>query len=313
MSEIKLLCSNTNRELAEKIAKVVKVKLTELEVKTFSDAETYVSIKETVRGDDVFIIQPASGNTNGDIIEYLLIIDAVRRSSGRSITAVIPYFFYGRQEKQMGPREPISAKLYANLLSVAGVDRVVTVNLHSGTIQGFFDIPVEHLTMIPKLADYFKKMRLPDPVVVSPDAGGAKRARFMAKLLEAPLVVIDKRRERHNQVAEMFVIGEVAGKTAIIVDDIIDTAGTVTEAAEVLKTKGAKDIYIAAVHPVMSGPAYDRVNGSAVKELVVCDSIPVDMARSKKIRRVSMAPTIGEAIRRIYENKALTDMYKVMI
>src|SRR5262249_10288682 len=274
MSErLKVFSGNANRELAEEICEILHVQLGEAEIGRFSDGEIRLQIMQNVRGDDVFVVQPTCPPVNDHIMELLIMVDALSRASARRITVVIPYYGYGRQDRKSEPRVPISAKLVANLITAAGADRVLAMDLHVGQIQGFFDIPVDHLYAMPVFLDHIREKNLQDVVVVSPDAGGVERARAFAKRLDADLAIIDKRRPRANVADVMNVIGDVKGKTAILLDDMVDTAGTLCKDAEALKSFGAKRIFAATSHGVLSGPAMERITKSPIEELMVSNSI----------------------------------------
>jgi ribose-phosphate pyrophosphokinase len=308
--EIKLFSGRSNPELAEGIAKSLNLPIGKLNVVEFSDGEITVFIEENVRGMDCFLIQPTcSPQTN--LIELLIMIDAFRRASARRITAVIPYFGYARQDRKVQPRVPITAKLMANLLGASGADRILTMDLHAGQIQGFFDIPVDHLFAAPILIDYFRHKNLPNLTVVSPDSGGVERARAFAKRLDAPLGIIDKRRERENVAQVMNIIGDVKDRTVLIVDDMIDTAGTLTEGARALMEKGAIDVYACATHPVFSGPAVELVEGSSLKEVVVTDTIPLRTRALEcpRIHVLSVATLLGDALQRIHNEASVSSLF----
>ncbi len=310
MNGVKLIACSSNRQLAEDIASYLGLKLADTLITTFSDGEVRVQINESVRGYDVYIISSLSSPVNHHIMELLLTIDAVRRSSAKSITAVIPYYAYGRQDRQDKPRTPISAKVMADILQKLGVDRVIVVDLHSPQIQGFFDIPVEHLTAIPVLYDYIKKnLILENPVVVSPDAGGVKRARDLANKIGCGIAVILKRRPEPNKAEVMDVVGDLEGKEAIIVDDIIDTAGTLTAAANLLINKGAKRVIACATHGIFSGPAIERLTNSEIERVIVTNTLPVYDKQFNKLEIVSIAPLIGEAIKRINEGSSVSSLF----
>src|ERR671918_1835144 len=297
--ELKLVSGNANRPLAEEIAQYLRVPLCDAEVSRFSDGEVFVQINENVRGADVFVIQPTCPPVNDNLMELLVIIDAFKRASARRITAVLPYYGYGRQDRKVQPRVPITAKLVADLLTAAGVDRLLALDLHAGQIQGFFNIPVDHLFAGPVvMIDYLRKKDLRDAVIVSPDAGGVERARAIAKRLSAGLAIIDKRREGPNSAVAMHLIGEVDGRDAVVIDDMIDTAGTLIQAVHALEREGARRILACGVHPVLSGPAVERIKMSPLEEIVVTNSIPV--SGEKRVARVTVltvAPLLGEAIR----------------
>ncbi|MBV9062292.1 MAG: ribose-phosphate pyrophosphokinase [Alphaproteobacteria bacterium] len=309
---MKLLAGNSNRELAEKIAAYVKSPFTKAVARRFADMEVFVEVQENVRGEDMFVIQSTSFPANDNLMELLIIIDALRRASARRITAVIPYFGYARQDRKVGPRTPISAKLVANLITGAGANRVLTVDLHAGQIQGFFDIPTDNLyampVMVRDIQDYLGGDNL---MVISPDVGGVVRARALAKRLGADLAIVDKRRERAGESEVMNIIGDVKGRSCILVDDIIDSGGTMCNAADALIEKGAKDVCAYATHAVLSGGAVARIASSRLKSLVVTDSIADtdEMRRCNKIRRISIAPLIGEAIRRINNEESVSSLF----
>lgn len=308
--QIKLFSGNAHRKLAEAICKELNVPCGNCEVGKFSDGEIFVNIAETVRGCDVFIIQPTSSPVNDNLMEALILIDALKRASAGRINAVIPYYGYARQDRKTKAREPITAKLVANLLTEAGTDRVISMDLHAGQIQGYFDIPVDHLSGIPILADYFKDLIDEDTVVVSPDIGGVVRARNFANILDLPIAIIEKRRPKANVSEVMNVIGDIKDKNVILVDDIVDTAGTITKAAEVLKNIGAKHVYACATHAVLSGPAIERIDNSVIEKFVVTDTIPLtDEKKIDKIEVVSVAPIFAEAIRRIHLNESVSILF----
>jgi ribose-phosphate pyrophosphokinase len=309
---MKLLAGNSNKALAEAIGQYLRLPFTKAQVRRFADMEVFVEVQENVRGEDMFVIQSTSYPTNDNLMELLIVIDALVRASARRITAVIPYFGYARQDRKSGGRTPISAKLVANLITEAGADRVLTVDLHAGQIQGFFDIPTDNLfampVMVKDIQDYLGNK---DLMVVSPDVGGVVRARALAKRLGADLAIVDKRRERAGESEVMNIIGEVEGRSCILVDDIIDSGGTICNAAEALLAEGAKDVCAYATHGVLSGGAVARVNGSKLKSLVVTDSIAAtnEMIKCPKIRRISIAPLIGEAMRRINSEESVSSLF----
>ncbi len=312
INHLKIFTGNANPELAQKISAYLSIPLGQAVVKTFSDGEIYVEIKENVRGADVFVIQPTCPPVNDHLMELLIMVDALRRASARRITAVMPYYGYARQDRKVVPRTPITAKLVANLITVAGARRVLTIDLHAGQIQGFFDIPVDHLYAAPVLIQYLKEeFRGKDLVIVSPDAGGVERARAYAKRLDAGLAIIDKRRLRPNESEVMNVVGDVKGKVAIILDDMIDTAGTMCKAAEALDERGAKEVHGMATHPVLSGPALERIKRSPMKSVVVTDTIPLreEAKKLKKIKVLSVAELLGEAIRRIHNDDSVSSLF----
>ena len=308
--KIKAFSGNANKQLAKDICKELDVPLGCCEVGTFSDGEIFVNIDETVRGADVFIIQPTCSPVNDNLMEVLILVDAFKRASAGRINAVIPYYGYARQDRKTKAREPITAKLVADLLTVAGVNRVVTMDLHAGQIQGYFNIPVDHLSGVPILAEYFKNIVDEDTVIVSPDLGGVTRARNFASLLDLPIAIIEKRRPKANVSEVMNVIGDIKGKNVVIIDDIIDTAGTITKAAQVLKDFGAKSVYACATHPVLSGPAIERIESSVIERFVITDTIPSSEEKNgSKIEVVSVAPIFAEAIRRIHENRSVSMLF----
>ncbi|MBI4826956.1 MAG: ribose-phosphate pyrophosphokinase [Nitrospirae bacterium] len=309
---IKLFSGNSNRKLAQEIADVLGIQLGSAAVSVFSDGEITVQINENVRGFDVFVLQSTCMPVNNNIMELLLMIDALKRASANKITAVIPYYGYARQDRKAQPRVPISARLVADLISAIGVHRVLTIDLHAGQIQGFFDIPVDHLYASPVLSSYLKKKYSENTVVVSPDAGGVERARAFAKRINASLAIIDKRREKANVSEVMNVIGDVEGMNAILFDDMIDTAGTITQAADAIKKNGAKRVIAACAHAVLSGPALDRINDSVLEEVVVTNTIPMDskMEKCKKLTVLSVGPLLGEAIKRIYEESSVSSLFE---
>jgi ribose-phosphate pyrophosphokinase len=309
---MKLLAANSNRPLAEAIGQYLKLPFTKAVVRRFADMEVFVEIQENVRGEDMFIIQSTSFPANDHLMELLIVIDALRRASARRITAVLPYFGYARQDRKVGSRTPISAKLVANLITQAGADRVLTVDLHAGQIQGFFDIPTDNLYAAPVIAkdieDYLGKQNL---MVVSPDVGGVVRARALAKRIGADLAIVDKRRERAGESEVMNIIGDVTGRSCILIDDIIDSGGTICNAASALLDKGAKDVCAYATHGVLSGGAVARIRDSKLKSMVVTDSIAAteEVRKCDKIRRISIAPLIGEAMRRVNSEESVSSLF----
>lgn len=309
---LKIYSLSANLPLAEKISDYLGIELGELTVNRFADGEIAISIEESVRGDHVFIIQPTSYPTNDHVMELLIMIDALRRASAKTITAVIPYYGYARQDRKAKPREPITAKLVANLIAVAGADRVVTLDLHAAQIQGFFDIPVDHLLGAPLLASYFLDHDLhgEDVVVVSPDHGGAVRARKLAEFLDSPIAIVDKRRPKPNVSEVMNIIGDVKGKKAIIIDDMIDTAGTITAAAQAIMDAGATEVYASGTHGVFSPPAIERIEKSVIKKMVVTDSIYLpEEKRIDKMELVSVSELIGQAIQRVYDERSVSPLF----
>ncbi|MGX5376678.1 ribose-phosphate diphosphokinase [Ligilactobacillus sp. LYQ135] len=311
-SKVKIFALNSNKPLAKKIADAVGVPLGETSVDRFSDGEIRINIEESIRGDEIFIIQSTSAPVNDNLMELLIMIDALRRASASTINVVMPYYGYARQDRKARSREPITAKLVADMLEKAGADRVIALDLHAAQIQGFFDIPVDHLMGAPLLADYFLKNGLEkDAVVVSPDHGGVTRARKLAEFLKAPIAIIDKRRPKANVAEIMNIIGSVDNKRCIIIDDMIDTAGTITLASQALMDAGAKEVYACATHPVLSGPAIERLDKSPIKKIIVTDSIQIPEEKQiDKLTQVSVGPLIGDAIRRIHENKPVSPLFK---
>ena len=308
--ELKLFSGNANRPLAEEIAQYLRVPLGDADVSRFSDGEVFVQVNENVRGTDVFVIQPTCPPVNDSLMELLIIIDALKRASARRITAVLPYYGYARQDRKVQPRVPITAKLVADLLTAAGVDRVLALDLHAAQIQGFFNIPVDHLFAAPVIIDYLGKKDLREPVIVSPDAGGVERARAIAKRLTASLAIIDKRRAGPNQAVAMHLIGDVQDKDVVVIDDMIDTAGTLVQAVEALEREGARRILACGVHAVLSGPAIQRIQGAPLEETVVTNSIPVtEPKRGARITVLSVAPLLGEAIRRIHDEESVSTLF----
>ena len=312
IDDLKIFAGNSNAPLAREISHYLKVPLGEALVETFSDGESKVEVKENVRGGDVFVIQSTCAPGNDNLMEMLLMLDAFKRASAKRITAVMPYFGYARQDRKVAPRVPISAKLVADLITTAGASRILTMDLHSGQIQGFFNIPVDNLYATPVLLQYLKRhLNRNEVTIVSPDAGGVERARDFATRLNVSLAIIDKRRSGPNVVAEMNIIGEVKGQTAILLDDMVDTAGTLTMAAEALKREGAKRILGCCTHPVLSGPAIRKIKESSLEELIVTNSIPLraEAEKCKKIKVLSVAHLIGEAIRRTHMEKSVTSLF----
>jgi ribose-phosphate pyrophosphokinase len=311
---LKIFSGSANPALAEEVADLLDLPLGELEVFRFADGEVSVRIAESVRGEDVFVIQPTSPPVNENLLELLVILDALRRASAARVTAVIPYFGYARQDRKTRPREPITAKLVANLLVAAGAQRILAVDLHAGQLWGFFDIPLDHLPSRLLLAAYVRAQGLRNVVVVSPDIGGVARAREFAAELGAPIAIIDKRRDRPNQVKEVtHVIGKVYRRTAILVDDIVDTAGTLTMAARALVARGVESVYACCAHALLSGPAAERIAQSPIRELVVTNTVPVSAAkRLDRIRVVSIAPILAEAIRRIHDDRSVSELFSAL-
>lgn len=312
MNGIAVFHGNANPELAKDICDKLGVPLTEVLVGKFSEGEIRVEIKENIRGKDVFIIQPTCPPTNDNLMELLILVDAARRASAERITVVLPYYGYARQDRKDQPRVPITAKLVANLIVAAGAHRVLTMDLHANQIQGFFDIPVDHLYGINCLCDYFIEKKLEDIVIVSPDVGGIKMARAYAKRLGAHLAIVDKRRDSPEKTEVMHILGEVKGKNAIIIDDIVATAGSLVEAVNALKSEGVKQVYAAVSHGILSGPAIDRINAcDALEELVITNSIPLSQEKqSDKIHAVSIAGLLADAINRIHDEESISCLFE---
>ena len=313
-NSIEILSGNSNKPLAEAIAKELDITVSSAEVGKFSDGEISITLPNTVRGRDVFIIQSTSAPVNDNLMELLIMIDACKRASAGRITAVMPYFGYARQDRKARPRDPITAKLVADILTSAGADRVMTMDLHAAQIQGFFEIPVDHLYGAPLLAKKYKKMMDEDWVVVSPDVGSVGRARNFVTRVNAPIAIVDKRRPKANAIEIMNVIGDVAGKTCLMVDDMIDTAGTICQGAEALVKNGAKEVYACCTHGVLSGPAIERLKNSPIKKLVVLDTInmsdEVKEGLKDKLEIVSTAKTIARAIKAVYSDSSLSEIYE---
>ena len=310
---MKLLSGNSNKPLSKSIAKYLKSKLVNSSIRNFSDGEIYVEINENIRGNSIFLIQSVSSPANDNLMELLLCIDALKRSSAKNITAVIPYFGYARQDRKVAPRTSISAKLVSNLITKAGADRVVTVDLHAGQIQGFFDIPVDNLFATPIFARHVKKkIKSKNLICVAPDVGGTERARALGKLLNVGLAIVDKRRPKPGQSQVMNIIGDVKGKTCIIVDDIIDSGGTIVNAAQALLDRGAKEVHVYITHGVLSGEATEKIRKSKIKNLVITDTIDNSskLKKAKNIEVLSIANLLGEAIKRISNSTSVSDLFK---
>ncbi|MBU4485018.1 ribose-phosphate pyrophosphokinase [bacterium] len=309
--EIKIFSGNASKTLAEDIAGHLKQPLGDAVVKSFSDGETWVEINESVRGLHIFLIQSTYAPANQNLMEMLIMVDALKRASVASVTAVIPYYGYARQDRKSAPRTPISSKLVADLLSTAGVDRVVSMDLHAGQIQGFFDVPFDHLYAKPVLLKYIQNNLSDNLVMVSPDAGGVDRARSYAKHLGCPVAMIDKRRDKPNVAEVMNVIGEVEGKRVIILDDMVDTAGTLTSAAQAILNNGATEVFACATHPVLSGPAIERIEKSCLKKLIVTDTIPLSESAKKcgRIECLSVSALLADAIKRIHEKSSISELF----
>ncbi|TYP51662.1 ribose-phosphate diphosphokinase [Thermosediminibacter litoriperuensis] len=309
-NRLEIFTGNANPELAREIAQNLGIMVGDAVVNTFSDGEIQVKINESVRGADVFLVQPLCYPVNDHLMELLIMIDALKRASAWRITAVIPYYGYARQDRKIRARDPITAKLVADLISAAGAHRVLTMDLHAGQIQGFFNFPVDHLMAVPILADYFRKKEIAEAVVVSPDLGGVTRAREFANRIGASIAIIDKRRPEPNKAEIMNIIGKVKDKTVIMIDDMIDTAGTITLGAQALLDQGAKEVYACCTHPVLSGPAIERLNASPIKEVVVTNTIPLrDHQKIEKIKVLSVATLFAEAIRRIHLHQSVSTLF----
>ncbi|MBI5180349.1 MAG: ribose-phosphate pyrophosphokinase [Nitrospirae bacterium] len=310
--DLKIFSGNANIALAKGICDYLKMPLGDVTVSTFSDGEIMVQLNENVRGMDIFIVQPSSNPVNRSIMELLIMIDALKRASAYRITAVLPYFGYARQDRKVQSRAPITAKLIADIITAAGAQRVLTMDLHAGQIQGFFNIPVDHLYATPVILDYINKLNLKDLVVVSPDAGGVERARAFAKRLKASLAIVDKRRDGPNVSEVMNIIGDVENKNALLLDDMIDTAGTITQAADAIKKKGAMKVIVGCTHGIFSGNAIKRINDSAIEEIILTDSVPLNdkyKECKKKMTVLSVAPLLGEAIKRIHTEESVSSLF----
>lgn len=306
-----IFSGHANRALAEQIAKYLDVPVGGAKISTFADGEVFAEICENVRGEDVYVVQPTCAPVNDHLMQLLVMIDALKRASAGSITAVMPYYGYARQDRKVAPRTPITAKLVADLLQAAGASRVVSMDLHAGQIQGFFDVPFDHLYAMPAFLDYFRPKLEPGSVCVSPDAGGVERARAYAKRLGSELAIIDKRRPSANVSEVMNIVGAVEGRDCVIVDDMIDTAGTLTNAAKALVDRGAKRVFACATHPVLSGPAVERIRDSMLEEVVITDTIPLraEAAQVKKFKVLSVSHLLGEAIRRIHNSDSVSSLF----
>lgn len=308
MKSFKIFSGNAHLEFGKELAQYLDVMTSKISVNRFSDGEIGVQINESVRGKDVFIVQPTCAPTNDNLMELLIMSDAFKRSSASSITAIIPYFGYARQDRKAAPRVPITAKLVANLIQNAGINRVITMDLHAGQIQGFFDIPVDNLYGSIIFRDYIRSKKLKNPIIASPDIGGVARARYFANQLGLDLVIVDKRREKANVSEVMNIIGDVNGKDVVLVDDMIDTAGTMCKAAAALKERGAVSVMALGSHAILSGPAYERINESVLDEVVVSNSIPLTK-QSPKITTLSVVPLFAEVVRRIYHNESVNTLF----
>src|SRR5580700_5626663 len=309
--EMKVFSGTANRELAERICKYIGVPLGQATISSFPDGETYVKIEENIRGRDVFIIQPTCPPTNQHLMELLIMVDAARRASADRITAVVPFFGYARQDRKDQPRVPITAKLVANLITAAGASRVLTMDLHAQQIMGFFDIPVDHLYAAPVMFRYFNKKKLKDLVVVSPDIGGVKMVHAYASLFQAPLAIVNKRRKSASEVEMLNVIGDVDGQNVLLVDDLTETAGTITRAAEILKKSGAKKVYASVSHAVLNPAALDRLKASELEELITTDTVPHTKVSGFKLTELTVAPLLGEAIKRIHNSESVSSLFDI--
>jgi ribose-phosphate pyrophosphokinase len=311
LGELKIFSGRAHPGLAQEICEYLNLSAGNVSAYNFSDGEIFCQIEENVRGSDVFVVQPTCDPVNENLMELLIMLDTFKRSSASRVTAVLPYYGYARQDKKDKPRVPITAKLVADLISKAGADRVLTIDLHADQIQGFFDVPVDHLFAAPVILEAVRQLELPDLVIVSPDAGGVERARAIAKRMEVGLAIVDKRRTAPNEAEVMFVIGEVEGCNALIVDDIIDTAGTLTKTVDALKKNGAKRVLAVGVHGVLSGPALQRIDASPLETVLITNTIPIDgkLCRSAKLRQLSVSALLGEAIRRIHENSSVSSLF----
>ncbi|MEM6455073.1 MAG: ribose-phosphate pyrophosphokinase [Acidobacteriota bacterium] len=309
--ELKLVGGRAHRPLSQEICNYLEIPLSQVRTYNFSDGEIFCQIEENVRGADVFVVQPTCRPVNENLVELLIMLDAIKRSSAARVTAVLPYYGYARQDKKDAPRVPITAKLVADLVSNAGADRILTMDLHAAQIQGFFNVPVDHLFAAPVLLDAIRDLDIADLMIVSPDAGGVERARAIAKRLGADLAIVDKRRISPNQATVMHVIGNVAGRDVLIIDDIIDTAGTLTHTVEALKEKGADRVFAACIHAILSGPALQRIEESSLEQVLVTNTTPLrdKLDACHKLRPFSVAPLLGEAIRRIHENSSVSSLF----
>ena len=310
--KVKLFALSSNQKLAEEISEALGVPLADCVVKRFADGEVNININETVRGHHVFVVQPTNNPVNENLMELLVMIDALKRASAQTINVIVPYYGYSRQDRKAAPRQAISAKLVANLIQVAGASRILIMDLHAAQIQGFFDIPVDHFEALPIFADYFKKKDLSDVVVVSPDHGGVTRARNLARALDnKPIAIIDKRRPEPNKAEVMNIIGDIAGKTCIMIDDMIDTAGSICAGAQALIDAGAKEVYACATHPIFSGPAIERLTNSPIKEVVVTNTIALtEDKKAPKIKQLSVGQLFGEGIMRIIDDRTLSELFR---
>ncbi len=309
--ELKIVAGRAHPALANDICEYLDMPLGQVESFNFSDGEIFCRVEENVRGRDVFVIQPTCSPVNDNLVELLVILDTLKRASASRVSAVVPYYGYARQDKKDAPRVPITAKLVADLISAAGADRILTLDLHASQIQGFFNMPVDHLFAAPVMLEAVRAMQIPDLMIVSPDAGGVERARAIAKRLGADLAIVDKRRVNPNEAVVMNVIGDVSGRNVLILDDIIDTAGTLTHTVTALHEKGAERIFAAGVHGILSGPALDRIEASHLEQVLITDTTPLEekLSRCSKLRPLSVAPILGEAIRRIHESSSVSSLF----
>ena len=310
-SELKIFSGRAHPALAREISEYLNIPLGKVDSYNFSDGEIFCQLQENVRGADVFVIQPTCAPVNENLMELLIMLDALHRASAKRITAVLPYYGYARQDKKDAPRVPITAKMVADLITQAGADRILTLDLHASQIQGFFNKPVDHLFAAPVLLDAVRELGVPELLIVSPDAGGVERARAIAKRLEAELAIVDKRRSGPNEATVMHVIGDVAGKTTLVIDDIIDTAGTLTRTASALLEKGARQVLAVGVHGILSGPALERISESAIGQVLITNTTPLDekLRQCAKLRPLSVAALLGEAIRRIHQNSSVSSLF----
>lgn len=309
-SEMKVFSGTSHPELSKNIGKYLGIELSKIQLSRFSGGEIYARILENIRGMNAYIIQTCTQNVNEELMELFIIVDALKRASASSITAVMPHFGYARQDKKSASREPISARLIADLLTTAGINRIITMDLHSDQIQGYFNLPVDHLTAMPTLANYLKEKNLKNPIVVAPDTGRAKTAKKLSDRLDAPLAILHKTRPEHQKVEIMHIVGDVKGKTPIIIDDMVDTAGTATRGVEVLRQQGClNEIYFAATHGILSGPAVEKINAAKFAEVIVTDTLPTADKKIKGLKVVSTASLFGEAIKRSYENQSISSLF----
>lgn len=309
---LKIFSGRANVQLTKRITQYLGINLGKMRISSFSDGETYVKVDEDIRGRDVFLVQPTHPPVNENLMELLIMIDACQRASAKRITAVVPYYGYARQDRKDKPRVPITSKLVANLITTAGADRVLTVDLHVDQIQGFFDIKVDHLFATPVIVNYFRRKNLDNLMVLSPDVGGLRRARAYARVLRVPLAIVDKRRSIANEAEVIHIVGEVKGKQVLIVDDIVDTGGTLLAAADILLENGVDTVYAACTHPVLSGNTLQRLQESHLEEIVVTDTINLDLKENMdKVKVLSVAPLLGEAVKRIHQNRSVSSLFNI--